>query len=67
MEENQQAFQPIIIDEGKDSVMQRSTSGVDGLYIHQTLYHVSMVTNIIELPSSPKNPHLVAMGMGLLS
>ena len=50
MEENQQDFQPIIIGEWKDSVVQKSTSMDNGLYSQQTFYHEDKVANVAELP-----------------
>ena len=50
MEENQQYFQLIIINEGKDLVVRRNMSGVNGLNVEQAFYHVSMVSNATELP-----------------
>ena len=49
-EKNLQDFQPSIVCEGKDLVVQRSMLGVDGSYTQQTSYHVSMVINARELP-----------------
>ena len=50
MEENQKDFQPIIVGEGRDLVVQKSTSMDDGLYIQQTSYHEDKVANVAELP-----------------
>ena len=50
MEENQQDFQSSIVGEGKDLVVQRSTSLVDGPYAQRASCHVSMGTNATELP-----------------
>ena len=50
MEENWQDFQPIIVGEGRDSVVQRSTSTDDGPYAQQTSYHEDKVANVAELP-----------------
>ena len=36
-EENQQDFQPIIVGEGRDSVVRRSTSTDNGPYTHNEL------------------------------
>ena len=50
MEENHQEFQPIVIGEGKDSVVRRSTSMDDGPYEQRTFYHEDKIANITELP-----------------
>ena len=50
MEENQQDFQPIIIGEGKDSIVRRSMLTDNGPCAQQTIYHEDMVANVAELP-----------------
>ena len=49
MEENQLNFYPIVVIKGKDSVVQRNTSGVNDLYAQQTSYYVIIVTNTRDL------------------